>query len=115
MVASLLVGLFASVPVVSVAVAEPPAMRAPAVESQSYVVVSNVPAPRLERGEFTASFWEEVRESRVRREVASAASASVGSTSPIAEPGEVRLPMASGTYTLPDGFEASRPGRSHWG
>lgn len=62
------------------------------------------------RGAFSATTPAELEEIR-----AVAAATARSGIAPIAKPGQVIIPMAPGSYSMTDGFGASRPGRSHMG
>ncbi|MGI6878718.1 M23 family metallopeptidase [Microbacterium sp. gxy059] len=65
---------------------------------------------------YAATSPEEIEE--MHAEVAAATAAlgvDAGDMPSLAASGEVVMPMAAGSYTLTDGFGASRPGRSHMG
>ncbi len=79
-------------------------------EAQTYTASADVMPDVVVSGDFSATTPDEIEKIRV----ASAASAKSGIV-PIAQPGQVIIPMAAGSYTMTDGFGASRPGRSHMG
>lgn len=79
-------------------------------QSQSLTVDSEA-LPKVEiRGDFSATTPAELAEIQ-----AVAAAAARSGVNPIAKPGQVIIPMAAGSYTMTDGYGASRPGRSHMG
>lgn len=80
------------------------------VEAQSLTVDSETLPQVVVRGSFSATTPEELKEIQ-----AVAAAAARSGITPIAKPGQVIIPMAAGTYSMTDGFGASRPGRSHMG
>lgn len=80
------------------------------VDAQSFTSGSDVMPNVLVSGEFSATTPSELADIR-----ASAAATAKSGIAPIANPGQVIIPMAEGTYSMTDGFGASRPGRSHMG
>lgn len=78
--------------------------------TQSFTASANVLPNVVVSGEFSATTPEELK---VLQAVAAATSRS--GIAPIANPGQIIVPMAAGTYTMTDGFGASRPGRTHMG
>ena len=78
--------------------------------TQSFTASSDVLPDVVVSGSFSATTPEEL----VKLQAVAAATAKSG-VSPIANPGQIIIPMAAGTYTMTDGFGASRPGRSHMG
>ncbi len=88
------------------------AATASLVEAQAQsLTVDSEALPKVEiRGDFSATTPAELAEIQ-----AVAAAAARSGVNPIAKPGQVIIPMAAGSYTMTDGFGASRPGRSHMG
>ncbi|MFK4762154.1 M23 family metallopeptidase [Microbacterium sp. ZW T5_45] len=80
------------------------------VDAQSFTASSDVMPNVLVSGEFSATTPSELADIR-----ASAAATAKSGIAPIANPGQVIIPMAEGTYEMTDGFGAARPGRSHMG
>lgn len=80
------------------------------VDAQSYTVSSDAMPNVLVSGDFSATTPSELADIR-----ASAAATAKSGIAPIANPGQVIVPMAEGTYEMTDGFGAARPGRSHMG
>lgn len=78
--------------------------------TQSYTASADVLPDVVVSGSFSATTPEEL----VKLEAVAAATAKSG-IAPIADPGQIIVPMAEGTYTMTDGFGASRPGRTHMG
>ncbi|WP_217176999.1 M23 family metallopeptidase [Streptomyces sp. AC495_CC817] len=78
--------------------------------TQSFVASSDTMPDVVVRGDFSATTPEELKEIQ-----AVAAATARSGIAPIAKPGQVIIPMAAGSYSMTDGFGASRPGRSHMG
>ncbi|MFS2280640.1 M23 family metallopeptidase [Microbacterium sp. OR21] len=97
--------------------AEPqPVQATVTVDGQSYTAEEDVRAEVLFRGDYSATTEEEIAASRAQALTAAVASGLPLSTAvnlPTAQ--QVLMPLASDTYSLSDGFGASRPGRSHMG
>jgi murein DD-endopeptidase MepM/ murein hydrolase activator NlpD len=84
--------------------------------AQSYTAGDAIHAEISARGSFSATTPEEVKETRSRAAAAAvAAGMPLSSAMDIPTADRVVMPMAAGSYTLTDGFGASRPGRSHLG
>lgn len=84
--------------------------------AQSYTSTDTIRAEISARGSFSATTPEEVKETRSRA-VAAALAAGMPLDSAVEIPvaDRIVMPMAAGSYSLTDGFGASRPGRSHLG
>lgn len=97
--------------------AEPEQVEAAAtVDAQSHTAGENIRVEVLPRGDFSATTEKEIAASRAQAITAAVASGRPLSTAvnlPTAQ--QVLMPLPSGTYSLSDGFGASRPGRSHMG
>lgn len=78
--------------------------------TQSFTASADVLPDVVVSGEFSATTPDELRDLQ-----AVAAATARSGVPPIAKPGQIIIPMAAGTYTMTDGFGASRPGRSHMG
>lgn len=78
--------------------------------TQSFTASAHVLPEVVVSGEFSATTPEELVELQ-----AVAAATSRSGVPPIAKPGQIIVPMAAGTYSMTDGFGASRPGRTHMG
>lgn len=78
--------------------------------AQSFTASAHVLPEVVVSGEFSATTPEEL----VQLQAVAAATARSG-VPPIAKPGQIIVPMAAGTYSMTDGFGASRPGRTHMG
>jgi murein DD-endopeptidase MepM/ murein hydrolase activator NlpD len=78
--------------------------------TQSFTAGADVLPDVVVSGEFSATTPDELKELQ-----AVAAATARSGVPPIAKPGQIIVPMAAGTYTMTDGFGASRPGRSHMG
>ena len=84
--------------------------------AQSYTSADTIRAEISARGMFSATTPEEVKETRSRAVAAAvAAGMPLGSAVDIPIADRIVMPMAAGSYSLTDGFGASRPGRSHLG
>ncbi len=97
--------------------AEPEQVEAAAtVDAQSHTAGENIRVEVLPRGDFSATTEKEIAASRAQAIAAAVASGRPLSTAvnlPTAQ--QVLMPLPSGTYSVSDGFGASRPGRSHMG
>lgn len=81
------------------------------ISSQSFTASADAVLPEVTvTGDFSATTPSELSDIR-----ASAAATAKTGIAPIANPGQVIVPMAEGTYEMTDGFGAARPGRSHMG
>lgn len=80
------------------------------IRAQSFTTAEGVLPDVQVHGTFTATTPTELS----AMQAATAAAARTGVAS-IAKPGQVIYPMATGSYTLTDGFGAPRTGRSHMG
>ena len=78
--------------------------------TQSFTASAHVLPEVVVSGSFSATTPDELKEIQ-----AVAAATARSGVSPIAKPGQIIIPMAAGTYTMTDGFGATRPGRSHMG
>jgi murein DD-endopeptidase MepM/ murein hydrolase activator NlpD len=78
--------------------------------TQSFTASADVLPDVVVSGEFSATTPDELKTIQ-----AVAAATARSGIAPIANPGQIIVPMAAGTYTMTDGFGASRPGRSHMG
>ena len=84
--------------------------------AQSYTPTGEIRTEISAREGFSATTPEEVKETRSRAAAAAiAAGMPLGSALDIPTADRIMMPMAAGSYTLTDGFGASRPGRSHLG
>ena len=85
-------------------------------DAQSYTATDEIRAEIAPRGAFSATTPEEITETRSRAAAAAVAGGMpLGSAIEIPLADRIVMPMADGTYSLTDGFGASRPGRSHLG
>ena len=84
--------------------------------AQSFTATDVIRAEIAPRGDFSATTPQEISETHSRAVAAAvAAGMPLGSAVEIPLADRVVMPMAEGTYSLTDGFGASRPGRSHLG
>ena len=84
--------------------------------AQSYTPTSEIRTEISAREGFSATTPEEVKQTRSRAAAAAiAAGMPLGSALDIPTADKIMMPMAAGSYSLTDGFGASRPGRSHLG